>query len=177
MKILVLMPVYDTHEDITYAIYSKMPHEVKDKTFGMNMYSTYLKTIKKDVHPLEVYFDTLIAAEKIYEHLDEDEDIIILGNMPKKYKFDAVFSFQDNIETLPYEDKWLKKVEELIQDTNDEILTKYFNLPFYSAEDSQFNLTNCTATADFLAAYLQTDPKLDKIKREYEEKIKEIKRR
>ena len=41
MKILVLMPVYDTHEDITYAIYSKMPHEVKEKVFGMNMYATY----------------------------------------------------------------------------------------------------------------------------------------
>ena len=69
----------------------------------------------------------------------------------------------------------LKKVEELIQDANDEILTKYFVTPFYSEEDSQMDLTNCTATADFLAAYLQTDPKLDKIKREYEEKIKEIK--
>ena len=177
MKILVLMPVYDTHEDMTYAIYSKMPHEIKEKVFGMNMYATYLKTIKKNTNPLETYFDTLMTVEKIYENLKEDEDIIILGNMPKKYKFDAVFTFQDNIETLPYEDKWLTKVEELIQDANDEILTKYFVTPFYSEEDSQMDLTNCTATADFLAAYLQTDPKLDKIKREYEEKIKEIKRR
>lgn len=175
MKILVLMPVYDTHEDITYAIYSKMPHEVKEKVFGMNMYATYLKTIKKDVTPVEAYFNTLMVAEKIYEHLDEDEDIIIFGNLPKKYKFDAVFAFQDNTETLPYEDKWLKKVEELTAEIKDPVLEKYFVTPFYSAEDSQFNLTNCTATADFLAAYLQTDPKLDKIKREYEEKIKEIK--
>ena len=132
MKILVLMPVYDTHEDMTYAIYSKMPHEIKEKMFGMNMYATYLKTIKKNTNPLETYFDTLMTVEKIYENLKEDDDIIILGNMPKKYKFDAVFTFQDNIETLPYEDKWLKKVEELIKDTNDEILTKYFDSPFHN---------------------------------------------
>ena len=110
MKILVLMPVYDTHEDITYAIYSKMPHEVKDKTFGMNMYSTYLKTIKKDTSPLEAYFDTLMTVEKIYENLKEDEDIIILGNMPKKYKFDAVFSFQDNILNRSYNQQLCHKL-------------------------------------------------------------------
>ena len=171
MKILVLMPVYDTHEDFTYAIYSKMPHEIKDQTFGMNMYNTYLKTIKKNVNPLETYFATLMTAEKICENLKEDENIIVLGNMPKKYKFDAIFSFQDNLEALPYEDKWLKKVAEVIQDTNEELLTKYFDWPFYSAEDSQLNLTDCVATADFLAAYLQTDARLDRIQNEYKKKL------
>ncbi len=177
MKILVLMPVYDTHEDITYAIYSKLPHEVKEKVFGMNMYSSYLKAIKTNLTPFEAYFETLMVTEKVYESCGADEDLIIFGNLPKKYKFDAVFTFQDNIEALPYKDLWLDKIDEVATEVSDPILDKYFTKPFYSEEDSQTDLIDCTAAADFLAAYLQTDPKLDKIKREYEEKIKEIRRR
>ena len=41
-----------------------------------------------------------MTVEKNYENLEEDDDKIILSNMPKKYKFDDVFTFKDNRETL-----------------------------------------------------------------------------
>lgn len=173
MKILVLMPVYETHEDIAYALYKALPKEIKEITFSMEMYTTYLRAIKS-ISPLDAYFQTLLATERVFENLKDNEDIIIFGNLPKKYKFDAIFAFQDNLETLPYEDKPLKKIEEIVKEVNDPVLNKYFIMPFYSAEDSQLNLTNCIASADFLTAYLETDPKLDKIKKEYEKKLKRL---
>ena len=44
----------------------------------------------------------------------------------------------------------------------------------HKAEESKMALHNCKATADFLANYLKTDPKLDDIKKEYEIKSKMI---
>lgn len=172
MKILVLMPTYLTHEDYSYAIWSKMTHEAKEKSFSMPMFASYLQTANSKKNVLEAYFDTLLSVERIYENLKADEDLIVFGNMPKKYKFDIVFSFQDGGEKLAYDDPWLRKVEEIVDEANDEVLNRIFDKPFYAAEDAYMELTNCLATADFLSAYLQTDPKLDKIKKEYEERVR-----
>lgn len=35
--------------------------------------------------------------------------------MPKDFKFDAVFNFQDMEETLPYEDKFMDKIKESLK--------------------------------------------------------------
>ena len=115
-----------------------------------------------------VAFSAILSynVENFAESIRKDVTVVIFLNS------DTTETKRNEIEK---EIRATKNVEELTTEINDPILEKYFVTPFYSAEDSQFNLTNCTAAADFLAAYLQTDPKLDKIKREYEEKIKEIK--
>lgn len=55
----------------------------------------------------------------------------------------------------------------------EEKLSKMVN-NMYTAEDSKMALHNCTATADFLAAYLATDPHLDRITKEYHKRLKEL---
>ena len=84
-------------------------------------------------------------------------------------KFDAIFSFQDDAEQLPYKDKFLGKIKKIVAD--EPKLSAYLE-NLYGAEDSKFNLYNCTATAGFLTEYIKTDPKLDEIRAKYEGKLK-----
>ena len=97
------------------------------------------------------------------------DDLIVFGTAPKNMKFDAIFSFQDDAEQMPYKDKFLGKVKKIVED-EPKLAAYVENL--YGAEDSKFNLYNCTATAGFLAEYIKTDPKLDEIKAKYEGKLK-----
>jgi hypothetical protein len=70
---------------------------------------------------------------------------------------------------MPYKDKFLRKVKEIVAD-EPKLAAYVENL--YGAEDSKFNLYNCTASAGFLAEYIKTDPKLDEIRAKYEGKLK-----
>ena len=97
------------------------------------------------------------------------DDLIVFGTAPKNMKFDAIFSFQDDAEQIPYKDKFLGKVKKIVED--EPKLAAYIE-NLYGAEDSKFNLYNCTATAGFLAEYIKTDPKLEEIRAKYEGKLK-----
>ena len=99
----------------------------------------------------------------------EKDDLIVFGTAPKNMKFDAIFSFQDDAEQMPYKDKFLGKIKKIVAD--EPKLAAYLE-NLYGAEDSKFNLYNCTATAGFLTEYIKTDPKLDEIRAKYEGKLK-----
>ena len=165
MKILLLMPLDERFAHMAIKIYSALPHEVKDKTVCMPAFMDYLVTTEFCKNWTYALFDTLLTTGHLCE---TEEDIIVIGNVSKKYKFDAIFNFQDIEEDLPYKDVFVEKIQEIVKD--EKVLEKYIS-DLYTAEDSKMSLHNCIATADFLAAYSQTDPHLDKIKEEYEEKI------
>lgn len=88
--------------------------------------------------------------------------------MPKDYKFDAVFNFQDEEQSCRYEDLFVEKLKEIC--ASEELLMKYLN-NLYTDEDSKLGLTNINAAADFISAYLDTDPHLDEITQKYREKL------
>lgn len=169
MKILVLMPLDEKSVYMAMGIYKGLPHELQDKCFCMPVFMDYLVQTKLVENWGYALFDTLLAAKKIYE-VGED-DLIIIGNTDKNYKFDAIFNFQDIEEDLPFKDEFAAKVKDLVQ--SEEVLAKLIN-NLYDNKDSIMPLHNCLATADFLSAYIKTDPGLDKLKTEYQKKLENL---
>ena len=170
MKILVLMPCDERMTYYAAKIYKELPNDVKDITFSMPMFMDYLISSKIVGNWVYAFFDSFVSMKNIYKTAaKQKEDLIVFGTAPKNMKFDAIFSFQEDAEQLPYKDLFLGKVKEIVKD--EPKLTAYVE-NLYSAEDSQFNLYNCKATAGFLAEYLKTDPKLEDIKAKYESKLK-----
>lgn len=169
MKILVLMPCDERMAYYAAKIYKELPSEIKDIAFSMPMFMDYLVSSKFVGNWVYAFFDSFVSMKNIYKTAAKNkEDLIVFGTAPKNMKFDAIFSFQDNSKQLPYEDKFLGKVKEIVKD--EPKLAAYLE-NLYGAEDSQFNLYNCDATAGFLAEYIKTDPKLDDIRAKYEGKL------
>lgn len=171
MKILVLMPLDEKSAYMSMGIYKNLPAEVKDKTFCMPSFMDYLVTTKIVPNWEYALFDTLLTSERILDATGDD-DIIVLGNVKKEYDFDMIFNFQDINYAEKYADPFVERMRNLVQD--EELLANKINF-LHAAEESKLSLQNCIATADLLAALIQTDPHLDRIKEEYQRKLKELK--
>lgn len=167
MKILVLMPLDEKWVYMANGIYNALPPETRNITFAMPMFMQYAITTKICPNWLYATFDALVAAKSVYNSA-QDGDLIMIGNCDKSFQFDAIFNFQDIEQDMPFEDKMMEKTKNLVKE--DESLAKYVN-NLYTNSDSKMPLHNIIATANFLNDYLGTDPKLDKIKKEYEGKI------
>ena len=171
MKILVLMPLSEEYTYFAHAIYNAMPATVREKTFMMPAFIDYQLETKLAENSLYATAGALLAAQKCYDQaVEEKQDLIILGNIDKKYKFDVIFNFQDDKEDMAYKDPRAEKFVEIVKDSEIEYLAH----DLYKNEDSTMPLHNPIATADFLTAYLETDPKLDLIKEEYEARLKGV---
>ena len=167
MKILVLMPLDEKWTYIATGLYRCLPTEVRDKTFTMPMFMQYCVTTKVSPNWLFAQFDALATAKNVYKSAG-DGDLIVIGNCDKDMKFDAVFNFQDLAEDMPYEDLLIEKTKDVVKE-DDFLLSYLTNL--YTNEDSIMPLHNLEASADFLAAYLDTDPKIEQIRKRYQDKI------
>lgn len=161
------MPLDEKWVYMANGIYNALPHNVKDITFAMPMFMQYCITTKEAPNWLYATFDALVAAKAVYAAAVE-KDLVVIGNCSKDFKFDVIFNFQDIEEDLPFEDKLMSKTQELVKDSED--LYKYIN-NLYTNEDSSMPLHNIVATADFITAYLETDPKIEQIKKEYKDKV------
>ena len=162
------MPLDEKWVYMANGIYNALPMEVKDVTFSMPMFMQYCVTTKATPNWIYAVFDALVAARSVYES-SKDGNLIVIGNCSKNLEFDAIFNFQDIEEDMPFEDKLMEKIQELVKE--DESLVKYVN-NLYNNKDSKMPLHNLTATADFIAAFLDTDPKIGQIEKEYKDKIK-----
>lgn len=170
MRLLLLMPLDQQHVDAAAGIFKALPRKIQEHTFIMPTFMEYLIHMGKSQNWLWAFFDAIVSAQNVYKTAEANgDDLIIVGNLPNTYKFDAIFNFQEIDETLPYKDNHAEKIKELVQ--SEEVLANIVN-NLYSAEDSKFSLENCAATADFLTAYLDTDPQLDKIKAKYSDTLK-----
>jgi len=170
MKILVLMPLDEKSTFMSAGIYKYLSDDVKDHCFSMPNFMDYAVQTKISQNWTYALFNSIVAAESVYKTAEkEGDDLIIIGNMPTSYHFDLIVNFQDLAESLPYEDKFVEKIKELAKD--EEILMNKLNL--YENKDSSLAMHNVEATAKFLSDYIKTDPHLEKIKEEYEEKLKQ----
>lgn len=169
MKILLLMPIDEQHTVAATEIYKDLPNEIREKTFSMPMYMQYLVSTHIAKYWEYALVDTMYASNKLLSALDKKDDYLLIGNAPAAVEFDAIFNFQDIEFDEKYEDKFLKKVAELVK-ADETLYNLVSNL--HTADESKMCLHNCLATADFLAAYMGTDPRLDKIKEKYEETLK-----
>lgn len=170
MKILVLMPLDEKSTFMSAGIYKYLANDVKDNCFSMPNFMDYLIQTKMAPNWTYSLFDTIIAAESVYQAAEkEGNDLIIIGNMSIAYDFDLIVNFQDLVESLPYEDKFVEKVKEIVKE--EKVLLNKLNL--YQNKDSSLAMHNVEATAKFLSDYIKTDPHLERIEQEYEEKLQE----
>lgn len=161
MKILVLMPLDEKYVYAATGIYKSLSKEMKDITFAMPMFMQY--AISTKISPDWVYaaFDTIVSAESIYKtaSANKDGDLIIIGNIDKKYEFDAVFNFQDiEDDSLEYKDYFIEKVKDVVKDS-EILLSKINNL--HDASESKMSLKDCKATAHFLENYIKAKAKVE----------------
>lgn len=171
MKILVLMPCDERAVYAAAGIYRNMSKDVREKSFFMPLYMDYLKQMNLSTNWVESFFDALVSAKRLINSADENDDLIIFGNVGRDLcEFDAIFNFQDIEKSLPYEDKFLEKIKEIVGESD--LLSAYVS-NLHLASESKMSLQDCAATADFLGAYIKTDveKKVKKIKEEYEKKI------
>lgn len=164
MRILLLMPCDEQHVAMSNGIFHYLPPEVKQKTFAMPTYMDWLVHLKK-ISWTEALFDTLYAAKQVY-NADKTADLIIIGNADKSLEFDAIFNMQELDESLPYKDDFMEKVASLEPVQADALLTAYLNV--HQADESKMAMRDAPATADFLAAYLQTDIDKQALRDKYE---------
>lgn len=167
MKILVLMPLDEKWVYMANGLYNALPIEAREKTFAMPMFMQYAITTKTTPNWLYAQFDALVAVKGVY-NAAKDGDLIVIGNCDKDMKFDAIFNFQDIEKDMPYEDLLLEKTKEVVK-SDEQLLGYLTNL--YTNKDSIMPLHNVAAAADFLAAYLNTDPKIEQIRKQYQDKI------
>lgn len=173
MKILVLMPLDEKTTYMAAGIYKDLTAHAKDLCLAMPTFMDYLVGTKVAPNWTYALFDTIVSAESVYKTAEaQKKDLIIIGNLPRKYKFDLIVNFQDLFESLPYEDKFVAKVKELVAGEQN-LMDK---LDLYENKDSTLSMHNCLATADFLSKYIETDPHLEDIEKEYKEKLEEWKK-
>lgn len=167
MKILVLMPLDERSVYMAARLYAALPSSVQENTFAMPMFMEYLVQGKIANNWAASVFQSIIAARSVYRAA-KDNDLIIIGNINKEYKFDAVFNFQDAEKDDSYIDVFLEK----LQTIDDKDLKKIVD-NVYTNEDSKMPLHNCKATGEFLGSYIKTDPHLEQIEEEYKRTLKE----
>ena len=169
MKILILMPCDEKWVHAATGIFKNLSPEVKEVAYPIPMYMEYLIDTRISKNWLEAFFDAQLSARAYCDAAQKNDlDLLVIGNVSKDYKFDAVFNFQDIEQSLPYEDNFAAKVRELAGD--DETLNKYLT-NWYTKEDSKLALRDCTATAEFINKYFKTDPKLENVRAEFADKI------
>lgn len=168
------MPLDEKWSFIATGIYKAMSEHAKEVTFAMPMFSEWQMATHNFVmknlpeHWNVATFGSIVKAKEVYKTaLANKQDIIIIGNMSPEYEFDAIFNFQDAVEDLPYEDKYVAKLKEVFK--NDEVLSRA--LEFYDAAASKFTLHDINAAAQFLSEYLETDPHLDEVKERYKDTL------
>ena len=172
MKILVLMPLDEQHVWVATRIFQVLNKETKDITFPMPMYMEYLIQTKQEENWTYAMYNSVIAAKMLYNTaVEKNEDFILIGNCKADLKFDLIVNFQDHEIELPYEDKFLDKIRELVKD-GDPILTETI-ADFHTTNDSVLQMKNCSATAHFLEKYIKTDPQIEQLEEDYKQKIEE----
>lgn len=172
MKLLLLMPCDEKFTYLATGVYKALPAEWKEKCFCMPMFMQYVMETKLTDNWTKAFFYTMVAAEQLYESSGK-EDFLLIGNIGSEYPFDAVFNMQDEGEALPYQDLFIEKVKEVVKD--EPMLVNYI-AALHGADESKMALQNCTATADFLVRYIESDPHLEKIDKAFEHILDERKR-
>lgn len=168
MKILVLMPLSESHSHISMKIQNQLPDNVRENCFIMPAYIDYLLETKKVENSIYAISNALLSAQIVYKDaVEKNKDLIIFGNIDKTFTFDAIFNCQDLTEDLPYQDGRAEKIAELVKGTE----VEYIAHELYTNDDSIMPLHNAVAIADFLTAYLDTDPHLEEIKLQYQDRL------
>lgn len=181
MKILVLMPVGTEYSATGFEFYKNLSDYASNSTIVIcNVVDYLLETNAQDNYGIAV-LNAITGTEKIYEEaVENNEDIVIFGNVNKKYDFDLVFNFQDaNDDTLPYKDLLIEKMREISFDSDvpaEEL--EFYNL--HTADESQLTLKNSKATAELISELLASKPiinqqdKNEQIKKIYEIHLQEL---
>lgn len=162
MKILVLMPCDETAVHSAMEIYKNLDEECKNCTLSMPVYMDYLLITKQAENLIYALAYAMTSAKK---GIAKDQDLIVFGNVPKNItEFDAIFSFQNHEETLPYRDLFIERTKILFKDSK-ELSSLLENL--YTNDDVKLNLTNSKATAKFLSDYMKTKVDFNEIRKKY----------
>lgn len=171
MKILILMPLDEQHSYAAMGIYKYLSPETREITFPMPMYQDYMIQNKISNNWTEACYYSLVSAKSFCMAARADNkryhNLVIIGNTDKQFEFDAVFNFQEIEESLPYKDNFIEHLLNNSLITSDPVLLRPIE-NLHTADESQLALRNCKATAEFIEAYLKTDPHIDEIRGKYD---------
>lgn len=170
MKILVITDCSERGIHYATTLYKNLSREIKDITFCIPMFMEYLIDTKIEPKYLSAFFYSLVSMKSVYKAAEEkNDDLIVIGNAPKELTFDAVFSFAGEDDKENSADAFIDYVKQLVVGLKP--LEKYAN-NLYAESDCTFSLHNCSASSQFIEDYIKTEPKLDKIKEKYKDKVK-----
>lgn len=163
-----MMPLDEQHVHAATGIYKKLEKKYQEVTFAMPMFMEYLIDTGVSKNWTYATYDTILSSKSFCEAAKEkNNDLIIIGNVDKKYEFDAIFNFQEINEALPYKDNFIEHLLKLDVVQTDPVLLNPIN-NLYPASASQLALKNCSATADFINRYMKTDPHINEIQQLYD---------
>lgn len=179
MRILVLCPLDEQHSFIAHTLYNKMSDAATRACFPMPVFMEYAVVTGQSKSWEEAIVFALLGVKKLYDiSVKDGEDLIVIGNAPKECLFDAVFNFQDIEKSLPYEDLFLKRFrEKVINSTETDVIENLLPLlgNLHEASESLLALKNCSAAANFISTYFETDPKIDEIIKQYKDDLEFLK--
>ena len=152
-RILVLTPI---NERLTYAcagIWKSMDDRTRKMSYFAPLYAEYLKETRTKNFIVAAYESIITFNELARVSEERKEDIVLFGNVSKKYKFDKVFSFNSGLD---YDDHQLLSDE--IQSVLDDDFADLKKENLYQAEDSSMILeNNLDAIAHFMNQLLLAD--------------------
>lgn len=152
-RILVLTPI---NERLTYAcagIWKGLDDRTKKMCYFAPIYAEYLKETRTKNFIIAAYESMITFNELARVSEEKKEDIILFGNVSKKYKFDKIFSFNLGLD---YDDHQLFSSE--IQSVLDDEFQDLKKENLYQAEDSSMILeNNLDAIAHFMNQLLLAD--------------------
>lgn len=170
MRILVLMPCNKTFakqcQEIAKEFLDRNPKNVN--VFIIPMFMEYLTVTNQASGVVESLFFAIKAAQLAYEA----DNTIIFGNIPKDYKFDAVFEFNQD-----YVDYFIDAINEVISgDDEDSKKLKAYTTNLYGREDSRLQLHDVKATVKFLIDYCNSsgEAEIKELEEKYKKKIEKI---
>lgn len=152
-RILVLTPI---NERLTYAcagIWKSLDDRTKKMTYFAPLYAEYLKETRTKNFIFAAYESMITFNELARVSAEKKEDIVLFGNVSKKYKFDKIFSFNLGLD---YDDHLLLSDE--IQSVLDGDFEDLKRDNLYDAEDASMILeNNLDAIAHFINKLLLAD--------------------
>lgn len=180
MKILVLTPCNGLHVNYTATIIKDILEKKSDsiEVFSIPMYVEYLVAVGKVKDKVEGFFYAMRAAEYVYNQRKKP-NLIIFGNMSKKFDFDSVFNFQED-KVLQYTDFFIQGLNEAIKpDGEDDSAYQFlsqFTTNLHEADESCLTLVNPSATSEFLVNYCnaEVEEKLERLKQNFMTELEKI---
>lgn len=169
MKILVTMPLNETSEYYSSAIFQGLSEKLQEITLPMPLFMDYLKTTNVARDNFDAIFYGLKGALNIAHQ--QGEDLIVLGNIDKSISFDFIFALTDEGEII--HDFNMEEVQKKVANI-DELKKLVYNI--YTDEDASLfvSVQDLDGAAKLIEKFYNISKKEEEKMKELNKKVKDI---